>query len=113
MLWRKRKRGVNGSPDVAAAGPAVAAVDRGGGVLALAGGQAFGFGQCVGQLAADVVELGPQLGALRLEGGDEPGPAFPPGSLPLSGASAFPLVSLQLRNERALISLSLRTRLLW
>jgi hypothetical protein len=40
---------------------------------------------CVGQLAADVAGLGPQPGALRLEGGDEPGPAFPPGSPPLSG----------------------------
>jgi hypothetical protein len=35
---------VNGSPDVGTAGVAVAAVDRGGRVPALLGGQAFGFG---------------------------------------------------------------------
>ena len=53
-----------------AAGVAVAAVDCGGRVPALLGGQVFGFGQ-----------VGAEAGVLLLEGGDEPGSAFPPGLL--------------------------------
>jgi hypothetical protein len=56
----------------------VAAVDCGGGVSALLGGEAFGFGEGVGQLAAYAGELG-------LEGGDAVGVALPEGSLPFGG----------------------------
>ena len=51
-----------GLPHVVAAGVAVA-VDRGGGVPALLGGEAFGFGQGVDQLGA-------QLRVVGLEAGD-------------------------------------------
>jgi len=57
-------------PDLDAARPACPALDRGGGVLALLGGEALGFGQ-----------VGAEPGVLLLEGGDEPGRAVPPGLL--------------------------------
>ena len=65
-------------PDLDAARPACPALDRGGGVLALLGGQTFGVGERVGQLAAYV-------GELDLEGGDAVGLALPEGSLPFGG----------------------------
>ena len=57
--WRKRDWIVNGSPDVAVAGVAVAGVGRSGWVLALLDGEAFGVGQVVAELCV-----------LLLEGGD-------------------------------------------
>ena len=56
----------------------MAGVDCGGGVLALLGGQTFGVGERVGQLAAYV-------GELDLEGGDAVGLALPEGLLPFGG----------------------------
>ena len=58
--WRKRKCGVNGSPDVAAAGVAVAVVDRGGRVSALFGGEVklcrlFGYRTGVTQDREDAI----------------------------------------------------------
>ena len=55
--WRKRKCGVNGSPDVGAAGVAVAAVDCGGWVPALLGGHPVGLGEHVGQVEQVVALL--------------------------------------------------------
>lgn len=61
----------------------MAAVDRGGRVLALLGGEAFCFGQGVAE-----------PGVLLLEGGDEPGSAVPPGLLSFGvclGHSGWPV----------------------
>jgi hypothetical protein len=64
---------------------AVAAVDCGGRVFALLGGQAFGLGVGVGQVGAEAVRLGAQLRARGLEGGGAVGLALPEGSLPFGG----------------------------
>ena len=59
------------------AGVAAAAVDRGGGVLALLSGQAFRLGERIGQVRT-------QLGVVPLEGGYPFGLAAAEGLLPCS-----------------------------
>ena len=59
----QQTKAFTGSPNVVAAGVAGAAVDCGGGVPALLGGEEFGLGECTGQVGA-------QLGVRLLEGGD-------------------------------------------
>jgi hypothetical protein len=51
-------------------------------VLALLRGQPVHLGEGVGQVGAHAGELGVQLRVVGFEGGDEPVPAVPPGSLP-------------------------------
>jgi hypothetical protein len=51
------------------------------GCLHWGGGEAFAFGESVGEVGAEGVVFGAQLRGLGLEGGDAGGAAMPPGLL--------------------------------